>query len=107
MKAMAVNSYGSIDRLALIDLPEPTPGKNQVRIQVYWSSVNPADSKVITGKVKFVNSVDQDLAQIAKWIDEKRLRTPIGKTYEFKNLPQALHQLELGGVQGKIAAKIQ
>ncbi|MBI3355210.1 MAG: alcohol dehydrogenase catalytic domain-containing protein [Nitrospirae bacterium] len=53
---MAVRSYGSVDRLELLDLPEPRLGENEIRIQVHGSAVNPADSKVLTGKVKLLHA---------------------------------------------------
>jgi NADPH:quinone reductase-like Zn-dependent oxidoreductase len=55
MKAMAVKSYGPIEHLTLIDIAEPAAGKNEVRVRVRGSSVNPADLKVITGKVKVLH----------------------------------------------------
>ncbi|MGZ3697654.1 MAG: NAD(P)-dependent alcohol dehydrogenase [Bdellovibrionota bacterium] len=55
MKAMAVPSYGSVDRLTLTDLPDPTPAQGEVRVRVRGTAVNPADFKVITGKVKMLH----------------------------------------------------
>lgn len=55
MKVLATSSYGSIDRLQIMEIPEPTPGPGQVRVLVHGTAVNPADFKVITGKVKFLH----------------------------------------------------
>jgi NADPH:quinone reductase len=55
MKAMAIKSYGSIDSLELMEIPERVPGANEVRVKVIGSALNPADSKVITGKIKFLH----------------------------------------------------
>lgn len=55
MKAMAIKSYGSIDSLELIEIPERKPGANEVRVKVIGSALNPADSKVLTGKIKFLH----------------------------------------------------
>ena len=53
-----------------------------------------------------VKSQEQDLKQIAKWFDEKRLQAPVAQSYELKDIVKALHHLDQGGVQGKIAVKI-
>ncbi|MBI3355209.1 MAG: zinc-binding dehydrogenase [Nitrospirae bacterium] len=50
-----------------------------------------------------VKSVDRDLKQVAQWLEEKPLETPIEITYRLSNVAQAINQLERGGVRGKIA----
>ena len=55
MKVMASKSYGPVDRLEMMEIPEPTAGAGQLRIRVRASSVNPADFKVLTGKVKLLH----------------------------------------------------
>ena len=56
MKTMAIKSYGPVDQLQWNDIPEPTPGNHEVRVRVRATSVNQADSKVITGKVKMLHA---------------------------------------------------
>src|ERR1700722_6719590 len=55
MKAMGVKSYGPVDRLEFLEIPEPICSPGQIRVVVKASSVNPADPKVITGAVKFLH----------------------------------------------------
>ena len=61
MKAMAVPSYGPLDRLAEIDAPLPAPGRGQVRVRVVASALNPADFKVILGTLKFLHARNRPL----------------------------------------------
>lgn len=44
---MAVKSYGPVEQLELIEIPEPALKTGQVLVRVRGSAVNPADSKVI------------------------------------------------------------
>ena len=53
-----------------------------------------------------VKSIAQDLKQVAQWIDEKRLKTPIEKTYPLKDLGAAFHHYKKGKIKGKIAISI-
>ncbi len=53
-----------------------------------------------------VKSIAQDLKQIAQWIDEKKLKTPIEKTYPLKDLAAAFHHYENGKIKGKISISI-
>ncbi|MFO1078901.1 MAG: NAD(P)-dependent alcohol dehydrogenase [Planctomycetota bacterium] len=55
MKAMGVSGYGSIDRLRVLDVPEPMPGAAEVRVRVVASALNPADWKVIEGSMRFLH----------------------------------------------------
>jgi len=56
MKAVATQSYGSLDQLKAMDLPEPQPGTGEVRVRVQASALNPADYKVVLGKLKFLHA---------------------------------------------------
>jgi NADPH:quinone reductase-like Zn-dependent oxidoreductase len=56
MRAIAASRYGSFDALAPIDVPVPEPKKNQVRVRVHASAVNPADYKVVLGTLKFLHA---------------------------------------------------
>jgi NADPH:quinone reductase-like Zn-dependent oxidoreductase len=52
---MAIEAYGPTGTLREIELPVPSPGPGQVRVRVHASAVNPADFKVVTGKVKLLH----------------------------------------------------
>ncbi|TDB77066.1 NADP-dependent oxidoreductase [Micromonospora sp. KC723] len=49
MKAIAIDAYGSADRLALRDLPDPPVGPDTVLVRVRAAGVNPVDWKVREG----------------------------------------------------------
>ncbi|MFW6067547.1 MAG: NAD(P)-dependent alcohol dehydrogenase [Myxococcota bacterium] len=49
MRAMVVDSYGTVDRLRVADVPAPQPRHGQVLVRVAASAVNHADAKVIGG----------------------------------------------------------
>lgn len=55
MQAMAASSYGPLQRLKAISIPRPEPGAGEVRVRVQASALNPADYKVILGKMKFLH----------------------------------------------------
>jgi NADPH:quinone reductase-like Zn-dependent oxidoreductase len=61
MRAMAVSSYGPLERLAPIDMPVPTPGPGEVRVRVVASALNPADYKVVLGTLKFLHARNRPL----------------------------------------------
>ncbi|MFZ4452751.1 zinc-binding dehydrogenase [Salibacterium aidingense] len=49
MKALAVNSPGSLDNLQMIDIETPGPGPEEVRVKVHTTGLNPVDFKLIEG----------------------------------------------------------
>jgi NADPH:quinone reductase len=53
-----------------------------------------------------VKSVAQDMKQIAQWIDERKLKTPVEKTFPLNDLAAAFHRYEKGSIKGKIAISI-
>ena len=55
MIAFGVTKYGPISTIHQLDLPTPEPGAGQVRVRVMASAINPADFKVIEGKMKFLH----------------------------------------------------
>ncbi len=55
MKALVYADYG--DPLTLVDVPEPTCGSDQVRLQVHASSVNPIDWKLHSGALRFLRPI--------------------------------------------------
>jgi len=61
MKAMAAPRYGPLEGLKQMDLPLPTPGRGEVRVRVVASALNPADYKVLLGKMKFLHGRNRPL----------------------------------------------
>jgi NADPH:quinone reductase-like Zn-dependent oxidoreductase len=61
MKAMAAPNYGPLEGLKQMDLPLPTPGRGEVRVRVVASALNPADYKVLLGKMKFLHGRNRPL----------------------------------------------
>lgn len=57
MKAMVITDFGSPEVFEERELDKPTPGKNQVRVQVHATSVNPADCGVRRGFGMFRNQI--------------------------------------------------
>lgn len=58
MKAMVITDFGSPEVFEERELDKPTPGKNQVRVQVHATSVNPADCGVRRGFGLFRNQIE-------------------------------------------------
>ena len=56
VKVMAVAGYGPIDRLRPFEVPLPSPGTREIRVRVTASALNPADFKVILGRMKFLHA---------------------------------------------------
>ena len=54
MKAFIVKRYSKIDKLQLVELPEPAVKNNEVLVQIHAASVNQIDNKLKTGEFKFV-----------------------------------------------------
>lgn len=52
MKAAQINSYGGLEVLTLVEIPEPTPGPNEVQVAVRAASINPFDLMVLHGLVQ-------------------------------------------------------
>ena len=51
MKAIVLDRYGTPDVLYLSNMPDPTPGANDVLVRVHASGVNPVDIGVRQGRV--------------------------------------------------------
>nr|WP_233515744.1 MULTISPECIES: NADP-dependent oxidoreductase [Nocardiopsis] len=58
MKAIALQQYGSVDDLALVDLPDPKVAPGEVLIRVRAAGVNPVDWKLATGGLDPVMEAD-------------------------------------------------
>src|SRR3984885_534119 len=54
MKAIRIHQYGGPEVLAQVEMQRPTPGPDEVLIQVHAASVNPIDWKLRAGHVKEV-----------------------------------------------------
>jgi NADPH:quinone reductase-like Zn-dependent oxidoreductase len=52
MKAVLLTGYGDIDRLELREVPDPTPGPNELAVRVAAASINPIDWKLRKGALK-------------------------------------------------------
>ena len=52
MKAIQASNYGAEDQLKLVDVPQPTPAKNQLLVRVFACTYNPIDSKLLSGKMR-------------------------------------------------------
>jgi NADPH:quinone reductase-like Zn-dependent oxidoreductase len=50
MRAIVINEFGGPENLTLVDIPQPSPGKNEVLIEVKAISINPVDIKTRSGK---------------------------------------------------------
>lgn len=53
MKAIAINNFGGRDQLKWMELPDPVPGKGEVRVRVKAAGVNPVDWKIREGLLRF------------------------------------------------------
>jgi NADPH:quinone reductase-like Zn-dependent oxidoreductase len=52
MKGVALRSPGGLDRLELIEMPDPgPPGPGDIRVRLHASSLNYHDYLVATGKI--------------------------------------------------------
>ena len=52
MKGIAIQTFGGRERLQLMDLPKPEPGKGEVLVQIKAAGVNPVDWKIREGFLK-------------------------------------------------------
>lgn len=49
MRAAVLTDFGDVDRLELRDVPEPAPGRGELKVRVTASSLNPIDWKMRSG----------------------------------------------------------
>lgn len=54
MKAIAINHYGSAEALQLMDISQPSPKPNQIKVKVHAASINPIDWKIRQGMLKVI-----------------------------------------------------
>lgn len=54
MRAIAIEEFGDLDRLKVVDLPRPKPGRGEILVRVVAAGVNPVDWKIVEGRLKGV-----------------------------------------------------
>jgi NADPH:quinone reductase-like Zn-dependent oxidoreductase len=52
MQAAVLTDYGDVDTLEVRDLPEPKPGRGELKIRMAAASINPLDLKLRSGSLK-------------------------------------------------------
>jgi NADPH:quinone reductase-like Zn-dependent oxidoreductase len=57
MRVARIDSFGGPEALRIADVPVPTPGSGEVLIEIYGSSINPADVAVRNGWMQQYNPV--------------------------------------------------
>src|SRR6266704_6246139 len=58
MKAVLLTGYGDIDKLELAEVPEPRPGRGEVKVRVAGTSVNPVDYKIRRGELRHAMTLE-------------------------------------------------
>jgi len=51
MKALRFDHFGDFSALEYRDVPDPTPGSDEVVVEIYAASINPSDTKNIQGRM--------------------------------------------------------
>lgn len=52
MKAIAIESFGGVEKLKVTDVATPKPADNEVQIEILYTAVNPVDWKIREGMLK-------------------------------------------------------
>jgi NADPH:quinone reductase-like Zn-dependent oxidoreductase len=52
MKAVVLTAYGDVNKLVVEDLPDPSPGPNQIKVRMAGASINPVDWKLRSGALQ-------------------------------------------------------
>jgi len=58
MKAVVLTNYGDVDKLEVREVPEPKPGRGEVRLKAAATSINPVDWKLRSGALKGMMPLD-------------------------------------------------
>lgn len=53
MKALRFDRLGTLDALAVVDVPAPEPGPGEVRVEIRAAGVNPSDVKNVQGRFPY------------------------------------------------------
>ena len=84
MRAVQIHGYGGTEALEIKDVPPPTPGKDQLLIDVHAAGINPFDLKVLSGAYQkmipltFPVTFGGDFSGIVKEIGEAASEFQIG-----------------------------
>ena len=84
MKAFIVKRYNKLDKLQLVELPEPAVKDNEVLVQIHAASINQIDNKLKSGEFKlllpykFPLILGHDLAGVVTKIGSKVSRFKVG-----------------------------
>src|SRR3989344_4237327 len=72
MKVAQIQKFGGPEVIELVDIEKPKPGKGQVLVKVYASSVNPFDYKLRNGamKINFPFTMGLDVAGVVTEVGE-------------------------------------
>ena len=95
MKAVTMNGYGGVDQLRYEDVPDPTPGPEEVLVKVAATSVNPIDWKIRRGELRnalplqFPVILGRDLAgeivesgsRVTQWRKGQRVMGLVNRAY--------------------------
>ncbi|MDJ0708066.1 MAG: NAD(P)-dependent alcohol dehydrogenase [Leptolyngbyaceae cyanobacterium MO_188.B28] len=92
MKAIVINAYGAADVLQLMDIDQPTPKPNQIKVKIQAAGVNPVDWKIRKGMLKLVTGsrfprvLGSDLAGEVVECGDQATRFKVGDAiYAFTN----------------------
>lgn len=85
MKSAVINQYGDSNCFSIeSNIPEPTPAKNQVKIQVKAAGVNPLDYRIRNGELRFFIPsqfpmiLGNDVAGVVTEVGEEVTRFKVG-----------------------------
>jgi NADPH:quinone reductase-like Zn-dependent oxidoreductase len=111
MKAVRFNRFGGPEVLEIVDLPDPHPGRGQVRIAVRAAGVNPSDWKQRKGLMDEelpqtlgyeAAGVVDELGAIGEPIESGRFSLPVAQTFPLAEIAKAHPVSEDGHVHGKL-----
>jgi len=54
MRALVFKRYGGLDQVAFADMAKPTPGPDEILVQVHAAGLNPVDNRMRAGKMKAI-----------------------------------------------------
>ncbi|NMG10965.1 zinc-dependent alcohol dehydrogenase family protein [Brasilonema sp. UFV-L1] len=96
MKAMVITGFGGPEVFAQTEVDKPTPGKNEILVKVYATSVNPADCGVRQGffgpRIKLPAILGYDVSGVVEAIGEN--------VRDFQVGDQVYYPIELMDGQG-------
>jgi len=84
MKAFYMTSFGGPEAMKYGELPDPTPGRGEVLVEVHASSVNPLDAKIRSGWLKIFSGtkvprvLGSDLAGVVRALGPEAVGYKVG-----------------------------